>query len=77
MGLNLQCAQRIILLDPVYDNNQMEQLIGIYYREGQEKDVFLSVCDNGYIRRARVRNLYEKKFLKEQIMSEKPPDIIE
>jgi SNF2 family DNA or RNA helicase len=40
MGLNLQCGQRIVLLDLVYDNVEMKQLIGRCHRKGQAKEVY-------------------------------------
>jgi len=39
VGLNLQRANRMIILDPTWDPKKEEQAIGRIYRIGQEKDV--------------------------------------
>lgn len=78
IGLNLQCDQRIVLLDPVYDNVEMKQLVGRCYRKGQEKDVYfyqfvIANTMDEYV----FEKCMKKQILHDQLMSKTRPDVEE
>ncbi|KAK8091207.1 hypothetical protein PG994_000712 [Apiospora phragmitis] len=61
-GLNLTCANRVILIDPWWNESIEQQAFGRVYRIGQEKET--------YLQRILVRNSIDERLHNKQL--EKP-----
>lgn len=70
VGLNLQRANRMIILDPTWDPKKEEQAIGRIYRIGQEKDV--RVVRLSYLNAVEdaMRMLQAKKHAEAKVVNE-------